>query len=88
MYENLDTLTPQELAAIWCDEYARTSGCSATVVKQEGDWIYIKTPSHDGQPWQASHLIVAIQTLRARPDFGCSIYSLPGLVECEAGSRR
>ena len=87
MYENLDTLTPHELATVWCDEYARTTGYNATVVREDGDWLYIQTPSHEGQPWQRGHLTLAIQTLRARPDFGTSIYSTPCMMECETSSR-
>lgn len=75
MHENLETLSTPEVVKIWCAEYARTTGCKATVVKTEGDWIFIKTPSHEGQPWQRCHFVRAIQTLQARPDFGASIYS-------------
>jgi hypothetical protein len=75
MHDNLETRSTPEIVKIWCDEYARTTGGKATVVKTEGEWIFIKTPSHEGQPWQRCHFIRAIQTLQARPDFGASIYS-------------
>jgi len=75
MHDNLETTSTPEIVKIWCDEYARTTGGKATVVKTEGEWIFIKTPSHEGQPWQRCHFVRAIQTLQARPDFGSSIYS-------------
>lgn len=77
MHENLETLSTAEIVKIWCDEYERTTGNNAMVVKSEGEWILIKTPSHGGQPWQRGHLIMAIQKLRSRPDFGASIYEGP-----------
>jgi len=74
MHNNLDTLSTPEVVKIWCAEYARTTACRATVVKTEGDWIFIQTPSHEGQPWQRCHFIRAIQTLQSRPDSGASIF--------------
>ena len=77
MHENLETLSTAEIVKIWCDEYERTTGNNAMVVKSEGEWIHIKTPSHAGQPWQRCHLIMAIQKLQTRPDFTASIYEGP-----------
>ena len=88
MYENLETSSLDEIAAIWCDEYARTTGCKATVVAHDGDWIYVKTPSHEGQPWQRSHLILAVHALQARPDFDSSPFSSHGFALSAADCRR
>lgn len=84
MQENLETVTTPELAKMWCDEYARTTGHDATVVRDDGDWVYIKTPSHAAQPWQRVHLMVAIHTLRARPDYGSSMFSAHAVTTCDA----
>lgn len=75
MHENLETVSTPEIAQRWCAEYARTTGCKAMIVGQDDDWIYIQTPSHEGQPWQRSHLILALHSLQSRPDFGSSIFA-------------
>jgi hypothetical protein len=88
MHEDIETVSIRELAQIWCDEYARTTGCDAMILKEEGEWIFIKTPSHEGQPWQRNHLILAIHSLRARKDFGSSMFSSVGVSHAEVGHAR
>lgn len=67
---NLQSLPTEELATIWTKEIERTSGRKLTLTKQSRvSYGYRSNITYCIETLKRSDFLVAIPTLRARPDF-------------------